>query len=110
MAFGTQSAYRKVRDRASYAFAVASVAAAVDVADGVVRDARLAFGALAPKPWRATVAEAALRGQPPTEAAFRAAVEAELAAAEPLADNAFKLPLVTNVAVSLLTDLTGGLR
>jgi xanthine dehydrogenase YagS FAD-binding subunit len=65
--FQGRSAYRKVRDRASYAFAVASVAAALEVADGIVRDVRLAFGAVAPVPWRAVKAEEALRGQPATE-------------------------------------------
>jgi xanthine dehydrogenase YagS FAD-binding subunit len=66
LAFGHRSAYRKVRDRASYAFALVSVAAALDVADGVVRDVRLALGAVAPVPWRARAAESALRGQPAT--------------------------------------------
>ena len=62
LAFAARSRYRKVRDRASYAFALVSVAAALDVADGVVRDARLALGGVAHKPWRAWRAEAALRG------------------------------------------------
>jgi xanthine dehydrogenase YagS FAD-binding subunit len=101
-----RSAYRKARDRASYAFALASVAAAVDVRDGVVHDVRLAFGALAHKPWRATTAEAAMRGGPATAEAFTAAVDAELAAAEPLTDNAFKVPLARNLAVSVLSELT----
>ena len=79
--YGRWSAYRKVRDRASYAFAVASVAAALDVDDGVVRDVRLAFRAVAPRPWRARVAEDALRGRPATEDEFRRAADAELAAA-----------------------------
>ncbi len=107
LAYGGRSAYRKVRDRASYAFAVASVAAAVDVADGTVRDVRLALGAVAPLPWRARVAEDALRGGPATEAAYRAAIEAELGAAQPLPDNAFKLPLVANIVTRTLLDLTG---
>lgn len=107
LAYGGRSAYRKVRDRASYAFAVASVAAALDVADGTVRDVRLALGAVAPLPWRARVAEDALRGGPATEAAYRAAIEAELGAARPLPDNAFKLPLVANIVTRTLLDLTG---
>src|SRR2546427_11294644 len=65
--FATHSHYRKVRDRASYAFALVSVAAALDVAGGSVRDAHLTFGGLAPRPWRATKAEAVLRGAPATE-------------------------------------------
>jgi xanthine dehydrogenase YagS FAD-binding subunit len=107
LAFGPVSAYRKVRDRASYAFAVASVAAAVDVADGTVRDVRLAFGAVAHKPWRAHTAERALRGAPATREAFLAAVDAELAAARPLRENGFKIPLVRNLVAATLADLTG---
>lgn len=110
LAFGSTSAYRKVRDRASYAFAVASVAAAVDVADGVVREIRVGLGAVAPQPWRARIAEDSLRGRPPSVAAFRAAAAEELAAAEPLRDNAFKLPLVTNLLVAVLSGLTGVAR
>ena len=67
LAFATRSRYRKVRDRASYAFALVSVAAALDVDDGIVRDVRLALGGVAPEPWRATKAEAVLRGAPATE-------------------------------------------
>ncbi|MFF4218621.1 FAD binding domain-containing protein [Streptomyces nondiastaticus] len=100
-----RSAYRKARDRASYAFALASVAAALDVREGVVADVRLAFGGLAHKPWRARVAEEALRGAPATEESFVRAAEAELAAAEPLRDNAFKVPLARNLAVRVLRDL-----
>jgi xanthine dehydrogenase YagS FAD-binding subunit len=103
--YATSSSYRKVRDRASYAFALVSVAAALDVVDGVVRDARIALGGVAPKPWRATQAEAALRGKPATKQHFRAAAEAELAAAQPLSENAFKIPLARNVITSTLLDL-----
>jgi xanthine dehydrogenase YagS FAD-binding subunit len=105
--FGARSAYRKVRDRASYAFAVASVAAALDVRAGVVRDVRVALGAVAPVPWRAQALEAALAGQPATAASFRRAVDAELAGAEPLRDNAFKVTLVRNVVVRELSLLAG---
>jgi len=107
LAFAARSRYRKVRDRASYAFALVSVAAALDVADGVVRDARLALGGVAHKPWRALRAEAALRGAPATEEVFGRAAEAELADAQPLPGNAFKIPLARNVIVSTLLDLTG---
>ncbi|MFF5081200.1 FAD binding domain-containing protein [Actinoplanes sp. NPDC000266] len=103
---GLKSAYRKVRDRASYAFAVSSIAAAVEVADGRVTDVRLAFGAVAPKPWRALIAEEALRGRPATRESFLAAADAELAAAEPLKDNKFKIPLVRNLVASVLEGLT----
>ena len=104
--FATHSHYRKVRDRASYAFALVSVAAALDVADGVVRDVRIALGGVAPKPWRAVRAEAALRGAPATEEVFGRAAEAELADARPLPGNAFKVPLARNVLVRTLLDLT----
>jgi xanthine dehydrogenase YagS FAD-binding subunit len=100
------SRYRKVRDRASYAFALISVAAAVEVADGLVRDLRLALGGVAHKPWRAFTAEQALLGASATEENFRAAAEAELAAAEPLPGNAFKVPLAANTIVSMLRALT----
>ena len=99
------SAYRKVRDRASYAFGVMSVAAALDVADGVVRDARLALGAVAPVPWRARTAERVLAGRPATAEWFGRAADAELAAAAPLPDNAFKVTLARNVVVRMLTEL-----
>ncbi|MGZ6694671.1 MAG: FAD binding domain-containing protein [Solirubrobacteraceae bacterium] len=100
------SRYRKVRDRASYAFAVASVAAAPEGRDGVVADCRIACGGLAPVPWRALRAEDALRGTPATEASFAAAADAELAAAAPLRDNAFKVPLARNLLIATLTELS----
>jgi xanthine dehydrogenase YagS FAD-binding subunit len=100
-----RSRYRKVRDRASYAFALVSVAAALQVAGGVVRDVRLALGGVAHKPWRATTAEQALRGAAATADSFRGAAEAELAAARPLPGNAFKLPLARNLMVSTLLEL-----
>ena len=105
LAFAARSRYRKVRDRASYAFALVSVAAALDVADGVVRDARLALGGVAHKPWRALRAEAVLRGAPAIEETFRRAAEAELADAQPLPGNAFKVPLARNLIVRTLLDL-----
>ncbi len=106
--FGTHSTYRKVRDRASYAFALVSVAAALDVAeDGTVRDVRLALGGVAHKPWRAWTAEAALRGQPATAASFRAAADAELSEAAPLRDNGFKVELARRVIAAVLEELAG---
>lgn len=109
LAFAPRSTYRKVRDRASYAFALVSVAAALDVgADGIVRDVRLALGGVAHKPWRAWAAEAALRGAPATEASFRAAAEAELADAAPLRHNGFKVELSKRVIVATLGQLTEG--
>ena len=104
------STYRKVRDRASYAFALVSVAAALDVAgDGTVRDVRLALGGVAHKPWRAWAAEKMLRGQPATEASFRTAAEAELADAAPLRDNGFKVELAKRMITAVLAELTGNL-
>jgi xanthine dehydrogenase YagS FAD-binding subunit len=104
--FATRSHYRKVRDRASYAFALVSVAAAIDVTDGIVRDVRIAFGGVAHVPWRALRAELTLRGAPATEEMFRQAADVELAGARPLRDNAFKLPLARNILVRTLLDLT----
>ncbi|MFC9735395.1 FAD binding domain-containing protein [Streptomyces roseolus] len=98
-------AYRKARDRASYAFALASVAAVLDIADGRVRHAALAFGGLAHRPWRARAAEEVLRGAPAVEETFTRAVDAELEAARPLRDNGFKVPLARGLAVRVLTDL-----
>src|SRR2546421_8403721 len=103
--FGARSHYRKVRERASYAFALVSVAAAIDVADGMVRDARVAFGGVAHVPWRARKAEAVLRGARATEEAFRRAADAELADAQPLRENAFKVSLARNTLVRVLLDL-----
>jgi xanthine dehydrogenase YagS FAD-binding subunit len=106
--FAVRSRYRKVRERASYAFALVSVAAALDVHDGTVRDVRLALGGVSHRPHRAHAAEEALRGGPATEGAFRTAIEAELDAARPGAHNAFKVPLVRNTVVDVLVGLTEG--
>jgi xanthine dehydrogenase YagS FAD-binding subunit len=104
--FAYNSKYRKVRERASYAFALVSVAAALDVEDGVVRDLRLALGGVAHKPWRATKAEEVLRGEPAGEENFRAAAEIELEDARPLRENAFKVPLARNVITRTLLELS----
>ncbi|MCL7496696.1 xanthine dehydrogenase family protein subunit M [Streptomyces sp. MCA2] len=100
------SRYRKVRERASYAFAIGSIAAALDVRDGVVREVRLAFGAVASRPWRAREAERVLTGGPADAAAFAAAADAELAAAETLPHNGYKVTLMRNLVVAMLTELT----
>ena len=105
--FAARSVYRKVRDRSSYAFALVSVAAAIDVDGGVVRDVRLALGGVAHKPWRARIAEDALKGRPATVDNFRAAAAAELAGAQPLRDNAFKIALAQRTLVAVLGGLTG---
>jgi xanthine dehydrogenase YagS FAD-binding subunit len=104
--FAMRSTYRKVRDRSSYAFALVSVAAALDVDDkGNVRDVRLALGGVAHKPWRAAAAEQALRGAPASEENFRRAAEAELKDAVGLAGNAFKIELAKRVIVNTLQKL-----
>jgi xanthine dehydrogenase YagS FAD-binding subunit len=105
--FAARSTYRKVRDRASYAFALVSVAAAIEVADGQIGDVRIALGGVAHRPWRAGAAEAALRGAPATLAAFRAAAEAELADARPLRGNGFKIELAKRTIVAVLAELSG---
>ncbi|MFZ3454765.1 FAD binding domain-containing protein [Arthrobacter sp. 7Tela_A1] len=109
--YAANSVYRKVRDRASYAFALVSVAAAVDVETGPgghrIREARIAFGGVAPMPWRARAAEEVLAGAVPGDDVFRQAADAELAAAEPLSGNAFKIPMLRNTLVSVLRGLTG---
>jgi xanthine dehydrogenase YagS FAD-binding subunit len=105
LAFARRSAYRKVRERASFAFALVSVAAALAVEAGEVRDVRLALGGVAHKPWRATRAEEALRGARATAESFERAADAELAQARPLRDNVYKLPLARNAIVRTLLEL-----
>lgn len=100
-----RSRYRKVRERASYAFATVSVAAALDVHNGHVDDVRIALGGVASRPWRAAAAEAALRGGPATEERFLAAADAELKAAAPLPGNGYKVTLARNLIAAVLTEL-----
>ena len=101
------SRYVKVRERRSYAFALVSVAAALELAaDGTIAEVRLALGGVAPIPWRAVRAQDALRGARPDAEAFRAALDAELEAAEPLPENAYKVTLVRDTAVRALLDLS----
>ncbi len=102
------STYRKVRDRASYAFALVSVAAAIELDGDRVSDVRIALGGVAPKPWRAWRAEESLRGQVASEESFAAAAAAELADARPLAGNAFKVELAQRTIVAVLAQLTEG--
>jgi xanthine dehydrogenase YagS FAD-binding subunit len=99
------SHYRKVRERASFAFALVSLAAVLDVADGVVRDCRLALGGVAHVPWRAEAAEERLRGAPATDEEFAQAAEAELSRARPLPRNAYKVPLARNLILRTLQEL-----
>jgi xanthine dehydrogenase YagS FAD-binding subunit len=105
--FAVRSTYRKVRDRASYAFALVSVAAALALENGMVSDVRLALGGVAHKPWRARKAEEALKGQPATQESFRAAAEVELAAAKALQHNGFKIELAARTITAVLGELSG---
>ncbi len=108
--FGRSSTYRKVRDRASYAFALVSVAAGVTLRENRVDDVRIALGGVAPKPWRAVRAEAALRGGPATREAFEAALVDEFADARPLGGNAFKIDLAKRTLGAVLSELSGSSR
>ncbi len=107
---GLPSLYRKVRDRASYAFALVSVAAALRVESGVIRDIRLALGGVAHKPWRATTAENALLEKAPSSDNFARAAAEELAPAVPRRDNAFKIELAKRTIVLALEQLAAGQR
>ncbi|WP_448317193.1 FAD binding domain-containing protein [Streptomyces sp. CO7] len=102
---GLPSAYRKVRERASYAFALASAAVVLRVEDGVVARVGIALGGVAHRPWRARRAEEALTGAAPSRAAFEHALDLELAAAKPLRDNGYKVPLARSLTVDVLTRL-----
>ena len=105
---GLHSSYRKVRDRASYAFALVSVAAALKVDAGVIREIRLALGGVSHKPWRASVAEDILRGKAPTPENLAAAAAAELAPAIPRRNNAFKIELAKRTIALVLSELASG--
>jgi xanthine dehydrogenase YagS FAD-binding subunit len=98
--------YRKVRDRASYAFALVSVAAIVDSTRGRIRSARLAFGGLAHKPWRAASAEQGLIDAPANTATFNAAANAVLEGARGFGSNDFKIPLTRRTLHSVLAETT----
>ena len=107
MPFAVNATYRKVRDRASFAFALVSLAAALEVEDGAVKNVRLALGGVAHKPWRATRAEALLQGAPATEASFARAADGELESAVGLRHNNFKIELARRVMVHALRELSG---
>lgn len=110
--FAKNSLYRKVRDRASYAFALVSVAAALEIENNSVKNVRLALGGVAHKPWRAFAAEKSLQGIEATEENFRRAAEEELKDAKGLEHNNFKIELAKRTIVSVLKELTtkGGYR
>ena len=104
---GARHVYRKARDRASYAFALVSVAAVLAVDGGKVKEVRLALGGVAPKPWRARAAEEALKGAEVNEDAFRAAARAELKSARGHGHNDFKIPLAERLIASALGEAAG---
>ncbi len=107
-AFSAHARYLKVRERTSYAFAVVSAAASLWIEAGNIRDARLALGGVAPKPWRARAAEKILVGATAEPAAFRRAAEAALADARPSGDNLFKIELAKRIIVRALTLAAAG--
>jgi xanthine dehydrogenase YagS FAD-binding subunit len=100
--FAARSRYTKVRDRASFSFALASAAVALDIHGKIVRDARIALGGVATKPWRARDAERHLIGRPPSPEAFRRAAAIALEGAAPRLDNAFKVELARRTIVRAL--------
>jgi xanthine dehydrogenase YagS FAD-binding subunit len=101
-----RQAYRKVRDRASYAFALVSIAAVIDMQERRIAGAALAFGGLAPMPWRSDAVELALIGKAPTRDTFEAAADALLAEAKGFGGNDFKIPLARRALIATLRDLT----
>ena len=103
-----RSSYLKVRDRASYEFALAAAAVGLDLEGGVIRSARVAIGGVATKPWRARIAETALNGKRPAPDVFRAAADAELKQARGYGQNDFKIELAKRTVVRALEDLAGG--
>ena len=107
--FANTSYYLKVRDRASYAFALVSVAAALEMDGTRIKQARVALGGVAHKPWRATEAEKFLAGKEATEENFKEAAEMEMKQAKPLEHNAFKVELGKRaMARALMQAMTGG--
>jgi xanthine dehydrogenase YagS FAD-binding subunit len=102
-----RSHYLKVRDRASYAFAMASVAAALDIQNGIIRSDRIALGGVGTKPWRAYASEKLLENKPANQATFQAAADAAVAEAKPQKYNAFKVELAKRTVVRALTTVGG---
>jgi xanthine dehydrogenase YagS FAD-binding subunit len=105
--FAQRSTYLKIRDRASFEFAVVSVAAALRIEDGIITEARLAAGGVAPLPWRLSRSETALIGRAPTEQTLLAAGELAIEGASPLEKNAFKIPLLRNAVIRALQTIGG---
>lgn len=106
--YGPHSWYLKVRDRHSYAFALVSVAAGLEIQDGVIVSAAIAMGGVASKPWRVHAAERSLLGKQPGAESFRTAVELALAGAQPLTQNGFKVDLGKHSVVRTLRLASSG--
>ena len=106
--YGSHSHYLKIRERTSYAFALVSVAAAIDVDSGRIRGARLALGGVAHKPWRVEAAEAALAGQKLSISLFEQAASRALSGARPRRDNTYKVEMAKRAIIRALT-IAGGL-
>jgi xanthine dehydrogenase YagS FAD-binding subunit len=106
--FAANYTYLKIRDRLSYAFALVSVAAALELDGNAIKEARLALGGVAHKPWRDPAAEAALRGEVPTEATFARAADLLLRDAKGFEHNAFKINLARRAVVRALTQAAAG--
>lgn len=105
--YAQRSTYLKVRERSSYAYALASAAVGLDVQAGTIRSARVALGGVGAQPWRSREAEKALVGQPATEATFRTAAAAALQGAQPHEHNRFKVELAQNTLVRALQQVAG---
>jgi xanthine dehydrogenase YagS FAD-binding subunit len=105
--FAVKSHYLKVRDRASYEFALTSAAVALDIQGGTIKGARIALGGVGTKPWRSLEAEKALIGAPANGQTYRAAAEVALAAAKPYKDNAYKIELAKRTLVRALITVEG---
>ncbi|RZK99475.1 MAG: xanthine dehydrogenase family protein subunit M, partial [Pedobacter sp.] len=102
--FATQYYYLKIRERASYAFAILSVAAGLQITDGKITKAGIAMGGVAHKPWKLTNAENYLSGKAPTEANFEAAAKLAMKDAKPLADNKYKIEMGEKAILRALTQ------
>ena len=105
--FAEHSCYLKIRDRASYEFALVSVAAGLDLQNGTIRNARIALGGVAPKPWRAEGAEKALAGQKPSRELFEEASRLAVEGAKPYRENAFKVEMAKRAIVRALSKAGG---
>ena len=106
--FATNYSYLKIRDRLSYAFALVSVAVGLELEGGAIKEARFALGGVAHKPWRNTQAEAAVRGRPPSEAAFAQAANLVLREAKGFEHNTFKIELARRAIVRALSQAARG--